>query len=723
MKTKKLFLATLLVATVATSAFGQTPQREVVFTLNANEVIYENEYLLSAEIGENTSFTGLLLDTLKKRNGQIFVLNGKRIVTAADIYVSDIDRETGNYSLVYSVYEDNGKDWYLIISGIKKGPYQAAHIIGNDNGRVVYEYILGDHWYDNTSGKIKLSQKNDDNKYHIDWMESSGILRRGNEVIFIFDYGNGRGKISANGKYYVYTYKDATGKTRIESNGYGADFYDQCKFEGLDDYSLEIYNNSYISYTASKDGKSIKVFGRNTDVSVRAVCEKEDNYFYITYDGDGYYHIYGNINGKSISEYNLQYADDGNVRYSQWQDYYFTYKKNNSWYININGKNYGGYEDNVGYAIVRDGTFMYKFEKGDKQYLNINGKITEGHKWMGRYAMNSKGDYLYVYHDSTLLKGIVNKNGQDIKTVGTFEYDILLLDNSHHAFYYNLNGAYFIHVNGNDITVPKEHKMITTSLQISEKGDYAYLYQNDGLYYVNINGKVFGGYEYANASSSREYNNLWGIYYRYKDADKEYYILTFNGRVYEKVNAIAFDKTGCVFSFEQDGKYYVNINGHLSRPFTNPISYVRWKDGNYFYRYVDTADENEYYHVKIHGTVYEKANSAYFDSVDATGAVSSYSVYYTENGEEYTDHNGVVSKDEEGFENRVLDGMRSEDVITSDDEEHSFVNSYKNGFVVIDGRSYGQSPALYSEYNKERNAFIWHAIEGNELVVYEYKLN
>jgi hypothetical protein len=56
------------------------------------------------------------------------------------------------------------------------------------------------------------------------------------------------------------------------------------------------------------------------------------------------------------------------------------------------------------------------------------------------------------------------------------------------------------------------------------------------------------------------------------------------------------------------------------------------------------------------------------------------------------------------------------------DGMHSFVSEYQYEYVVIDGNSYGKSPAIQAWYDSERNMFVWSAIEKKELVVYEYKL-
>jgi hypothetical protein len=58
--------------------------------------------------------------------------------------------------------------------------------------------------------------------------------------------------------------------------------------------------------------------------------------------------------------------------------------------------------------------------------------------------------------------------------------------------------------------------------------------------------------------------------------------------------------------------------------------------------------------------------------------------------------------------------------IYSADRAHTLYSAYKYEYVVIDGVRCGKSPALYAWYDKGKNAFVWNAVEGRELVLYEY---
>jgi hypothetical protein len=56
------------------------------------------------------------------------------------------------------------------------------------------------------------------------------------------------------------------------------------------------------------------------------------------------------------------------------------------------------------------------------------------------------------------------------------------------------------------------------------------------------------------------------------------------------------------------------------------------------------------------------------------------------------------------------------------DKKHTFYSTFEKEGVIIDGKIYGHSPAYYAYYDKNKNTFVWNAIENSELVIYEYKL-
>ncbi len=63
------------------------------------------------------------------------------------------------------------------------------------------------------------------------------------------------------------------------------------------------------------------------------------------------------------------------------------------------------------------------------------------------------------------------------------------------------------------------------------------------------------------------------------------------------------------------------------------------------------------------------------------------------------------------------DGSRA---IISSDRRHLFQSSYHNKGVTIDGQLFGKAPAIDAVWNESKKAFVWNAVEGQELVVYEY---
>ena len=109
-----------------------------------------------------------------------------------------------------------------------------------------------------------------------------------------------------------------------------------------------------------------------------------------------------------------------------------------------------------------------------------------------------------------------------------------------------------------------------------------------------------------------------------------------------------------------------------------------------------------------------------------------YFTYPMDDGIVYKNENGKISKTEFYISNVYGSEITAFSSISyvgfdnlelySSDKEHSFYSSYNYEYVVIDGNRFSKSPALHAWYDKDKNAFIWNAVEGKELVVYEYKL-
>jgi hypothetical protein len=343
-------------------------------------------------------------------------------------------------------------------------------------------------------------------------------------------------------------------------------------------------------------------------------------------DGHGYCL---NIAGRIFTKLNNKLLPDIDVNvepgyFSISPDGTFAYKRVSGNYVNVNGKNFGYYQDIKDVTVADNGKFTFKYKLSDKEYMNIDGKIF--------------GPYQNVI-------------------------DVAVAENRKFAFSY--------------------------------KEDY-----HKG--YVNINGKIFG-----------PYNDVRSV-------------------------AIANDGT-FAFGYRDNDKGYANINGKIFGPYTGRIgvAYVSVaNNGKFAFRYWDN-DENNGGYVNINGKTFGPYHSSYrirvYISDDGTFA-------FAFEGDEYYNANGKnVSKDDfytfmhnsefelkdwytfydSGFNSSIF-GLQNE--IISSDGKHVFFSDVEYDYVVIDGDKVDARPAIHVYYDEQKHAFVWNAIEGKELVVYEYKL-
>ncbi len=56
-------------------------------------------------------------------------------------------------------------------------------------------------------------------------------------------------------------------------------------------------------------------------------------------------------------------------------------------------------------------------------------------------------------------------------------------------------------------------------------------------------------------------------------------------------------------------------------------------------------------------------------------------------------------------------------------KKHQFLCNYEYDYVMIDGKRYGKSVPVKAFYDEENNSFAWTCVEGQELVLYSYKLS
>jgi hypothetical protein len=257
-----------------------------------------------------------------------------------------------------------------------------------------------------------------------------------------------------------------------------------------------------------------------------------------------------------------------------------------------------------------------------------------------------------------------------------------------YAYWYTLAGRRFFNVMGK---VTSGAPGISNDASIADNGKFAFRYQENDKEYANIDGTIFGPYQSVWDCAIA---NNGKFAFRYRENDKEY--ANIDGTIfgpYQHVWHIATANNGkFAFAYQENDKEYANIDGTIFGPY----QYVSWSvaiadNGKFAFAY----KENDKWHYNIHGN--EVSESAW-------------RIAWKEIREKISRPYFHVPDE------KIINDIRSKD------GKHMFYSDWEYDYVVVDGKEIDTRPAINAYYDEQKNAFIWNAIEGKELVVYEYKL-
>jgi hypothetical protein len=387
------------------------------------------------------------------------------------------------------------------------------------------------------------------------------------------------------------------------------------------------------------------------------------------------------FNGKRIKTGNFppEYADDQcelqSFNVANDSNYIITYQQNNKLYINFNGFIDGGFEEikvppRSWDLVTTEKTYDYLYKLADRWYVHKNGK-------------NKKIDFIESQYKEGKYYVFFNGNSfGPFQGVSQFQ----LTKTGKYGFAYYNDWYRDWHVNNNGI-ISKAYENVS-NFMISEDGKWAFTFKENGKWFVNINGSI--------------------------------------SKFYENVNNLIISTSGkSAYCFQENGKWYINDNGNISKAYDDVSDLIFLQDGKLAFSF----KEGEKWRVNIAGNISKGYESIRYISVSEDGK---WSYQFYENGKWYTNNNGNINI---GFSSIMTDNKgnltwwgdlireQDENEILSKNKEHSFYSSYKYEYVVIDGRPIGKSPAIQSWYDEKKNTFIWTAIEGKELLIYEYKLD
>lgn len=396
--------------------------------------------------------------------------------------------------------------------------------------------------------------------------------------------------------------------------------------------------------------------------------------------------------------------------------YIYKFKKSDKWFVNIGGKVEGPFEEvyNERFELTDEGIygvqcnyngcygedygkvpskFDFCYKLGDNWFSYTNGKIE---MIESPYEIPKRGGVTWYsiiankYHYKEI--GGVNISPPLIcDSTLDWDYDTR---NQDVACVFVKNGNKYFYFNGT-ISEPFDNDNESNYVHLTSE-NYIYTFRKDKKKYININGKQYDLFDGAigyNANAGILKNK--GVFYTYEKNKKQYFFIDgknygpYDDFLYNSI--IVHDNGKFAFIYKNGKDCIANINGQTSVGYRNLYSLNFYSDGTF-----------KYYFEKKDGWVYENNN----------GQISK-----TENRKVKNPWSGT------DVGRRLFDTSVDKYEIKSSNNQHVLINDMKYNYVIVDGRSYGSTPAIKAWFDETRNAFIWNSMENKELVVYEFKLD
>ena len=645
MKIKKqkiqMFSIALLALFFVNVALAQNVERKVLYKFKENEELFKSEFTFQTD---NIHYYCLVSDKSKPLNigsetnaiakeGKIIdlIIDGKIIESGIGVkpssywvYTStdDDDMKINLLNAKESYYTyKNEEGWFLKYKEKKYGPYEDVAI----------QYIKNDYHNKNIIVFKQMGQ-------YFALLPDERITgpynraKEARDIDIYYDY--------VSGNYLA---------TVFEREPWGTNVY---------------YNGRYLY----KNNNVCEQF-------FRFLCNKKGDCFFM----DSHYKKETWLNGQPVGHTNSYYklTSEGKFAYMYYVD--------DLAYLNVNGKEFGGFEQLNNYDINNKGNFIFRFLKENKDHVNVNGKIVGYHDEI---------DYLDGVDGCVWIEDPKNPN---VSFGGSGDYDY-----------------------------PFQTPMI------NDRGDYIYTYRTNGKYYVSINGRNEGPY----AGTWKPFIDEKGNYiYVCSLEDKEYVVINGNkGEALEKAEPPFMTRNGhYIFQFEKDGKKCVNIDGRIIE---NAYILDRgrcWdiiggtninEKGQYVYGFLKDGIE----YVCINGKNYQApvpngSWQIYTDNQD--GFKAEYNVTlgdkktFDENLESFTyNQNGEIIRVK--TQNSIQ--TKEQKILFSKDEKNIMQSGKDYSYVMINNQKYGNGKTIAVGYNQNLNVFRWAVLEDKELVVYEYKI-
>ena len=384
-------------------------------------------------------------------------------------------------------------------------------------------------------------------------------------------------------------------------------------------------------------------------------------------------------------------------------DYKISYKENDKFMVKCRGRIEGPYEDVVGYKsrlyyVNTDKVpekFDYFYQLADRWYSSYKGEITQlesnsRDNWSSYGTMRTK-----VWENGKHMHVLDVFNGNESEKFVT-EDSIVNFGGSlgNLAIMYLKNGRYYFKFN--DKTSPPFNADHLNSREYNHSdiyvsgSNYMYTYKKDGKTFININGNISSPItgDVRNAKILPDGSYVYAIYNDRKSN------LVLNGKRIKEMDGldgIEFHSYGYAFVYNKGDEVFININGKKSKGYVDIHALDFRSNGTYSYRFIEKD-----------GWIYENNNGIVKKTQNRKIPHNTYL---------YTSGHRLFENSIEKYE------------LISSNSKHDFYTNYRYDYVIIDGKRYGNAPAIKAWYDKTNNTFAWNAWENKDLVLYELQLD
>jgi hypothetical protein len=473
-----------------------------------------------------TNLSNKYVIVYKKDGKNYVILPDSRLIGPVDKQIHKLYLAPESKTYFFITYKNDKYDGYFNIfyNGKYITNYNSRHVITehpyiyfNKNGDCIFSI------FDKNTNGINICINGNRIAQNCDYKNC--LLTEKGKYAYAY-YSNNNEYLNVNGSKTYNGYNKITGFDINDKNGviyrYIKDGKDYVSLNGkilgvYDNTASFIVNSDNISFILTKEWETDEIFPNKVFIKNNFTTPSINNngdYIY-AYRYNGKFYI--QINGKSEGPYQETWRPfiDELGNYAYWC------KIDNKQYIIRNGKKEGEF-DNVSLPAIKNGKYAYTFTQNNKWYVNINGSkngpydIIENNNNLendGLFYFNDEGQYAYTFFNGNIQCACIN-NKEYIapKPTGFFYFEPNVQNGFGFKYFVEIFGGY--HNNKESFLFDQNNKIIKQDID-NNIGDYGIqnFYSSNGNNQMQCNARyshvVINGNNYGEARALSATYNEW----------------------------------------------------------------------------------------------------------------------------------------------------------------------------------------------------------------------